>query len=116
MLKNRFIKLEITNNKDKLIIERNKNIISIKLYHDEIISNKLDITINEKTILFEYNDVEKSFSTKIKIDYKINYADIKSKDISNSVKYSTLKEDLINIFKNNKGYISLINDLNEKEN
>ena len=118
MLKNRFIKLEINNNKDKLIIERNKNIISIKLYHDEIISNKLDITINEKTILLEYNNVEKSFNTKVKLDYKIdNNVDIKTKDTSNSVNYSKLKEEeLLNLFKNNKGYISLMKDLKEEEN
>ena len=62
MLKNRFIKLEITNDKSKVSFEREKNVLSIKLFDNEIISYKLDFNISKDSFfkILQYYNIAKT--------------------------------------------------------
>lgn len=120
MLKNKFIKLEITDDKEEYSLERENNTFSIKEFKNEIILNKLDINFNESKIELNFDDIENSLNIKVKLDYKLDYdSEIKSKDISSSIDYSKMNdkdlENIMNKFMNKKGFMSLMRNINGEE-
>ena len=120
MLKNRFIKLDIINDNNKVSFEREKNVLSIKLFDNDIISYKLDFNINKDIVKINYSDIEEMIDIDVNISYKIDVnSQIKSKDVSSSIMYSEISEkDLNNIQEkiiNKKGFISLMESISGED-
>ena len=118
----KFIKFELVEDDDKLVIKNDNNTYKYEYYEKDILmfSGDVKVTINNNDykFLISYYDEEEKVGFEIEVDEKIEInGEVEAKDISNSISYEKISDDdLVAIgskLMENEGVVKIIDEVSK---